>query len=595
MGFNRYSLVLLMLVGGTVAATAGCTQSSGRKGGNGSTVAPTTSTKPAPVATAVVTTSGTVTPPKGPGPRFTAAAWEDKDGDGRASKGDLIRITFDREIAMKAAKLDPAVELELAIPGDGLGKGATLEADAGNKVRAVITLGDQPTIHIAGVHTAAVNRKGSPSGMNLSTKGQSQIVDAKDQVVAKPATAPCDIDGNAKVGFRNASNMVAPRGAHEAVLLDDGRVLVVGGMNDGRKGVYSEEAEIYDPVANTWTLVSTLSGKAGRMYGSDGKTVVKRIRSTATKLKDGTVLICGGYGTERRGFFGLGSPVLEVLDDAHLFDPKSNTFSRVGELKHSRQAHSATLLNDGRVVVAGGYSTAFFTSFKTLAPFELYDPKTKKFSEEKTFPIFFFPAHTTVERRMDHAAIELPDGVLLAGGEHWVSKFFGNATRQLCKGSETFKTKGFQKSGNLNHPRRFPAGAHLGASFVLLAGGHDDKGFVTACETWDVTGKWTKGPTIPTTRTATSIAVVGDEAFLVGGFGMKTALTRGEVKKVDVYSGDTKKFVTGYDLGVARAGCTATTLQDGRILVAGGFTGVINNVLGLDGAATAATEIFVKP
>ncbi|MEZ0228488.1 MAG: kelch repeat-containing protein [Planctomycetota bacterium] len=594
MGFNRYSLVLLMLAGGTVAATAGCTNSSGSRGGNGSTVAPTTSSKPAPVATSVAPTT-TVTAPKGPGPRFAQAAWEDKDGDGRASKGDLIRITFDREIAFQAAKLDATVELELAVPGDDLGKGATVEADAGNKARAVVTLGDQPSIHIAGVHTASVNKKGSPSGVNLSTKGQSKIVDAKDQVVAKPATAPCDIDGNAKIGFRNASNMVAPRGAHEAVLLDDGRVLVVGGMNDGRKGVYSEEAEIYDPIANTWTLVSTLSGKAGRMYGSDGKTVVKRIRATATKLKDGTVLIAGGYGTERKGFFGLGSPVLEVLDDAHLFDPKTNTFSRVGELKNSRQAHSATLLSDGRVVIAGGYSTAFFTSFKTLAPFELYDPKTKKFSEEKTFPIFFFPAHTTVEKRMDHAAIELPDGVLLAGGEHWVSKFFGSATRELCKGSEVFKTKGFSKSGNLNHPRRFPSGAHLGSSNVLLAGGHDDKGFVTTCETWDVTGKWTKGPAVPTSRTASQIAVLGDEAFLVGGFGTKSNALRGEVKKVDVYSADTKKFGTGYELGVGRAGCTATVLADGRILVAGGFTGVINNVLGLDGTATPATEIFVKP
>jgi hypothetical protein len=196
---------------------------------------------------------------------------------------------------------------------------------------------------------------------------------------------------------------------------------------------------------------------------------------------------------------------------------------------------------------------------------------------------------------MDHAAIELPDGVLLAGGEHWVSKFFGNATRALCKGSETFKTKGFQKSGNLNHPRRFPAGAHLGSSNVLLAGGHDDRGFVTTCETWDATGKWTKGPAVPTTRTASSIAVVGDEAFLVGGFGQKSNTLRGEVKKVDVYSSDTKKFGTGYELAVGRAGCSATVLADGRILVAGGFTGVINNVLGLDGNSTAAAEIFVKP
>lgn len=588
---NRYMLILTLLLGG---AAIGCSHSGGSSnGGSASTIAPSTSRgTPSPVSTAAVGSPAVV---KGPGPLLSTAVWEDKDGDGRASKGDVVRLSFDREIAIVGSRLDPAKELELEVAGDDFGAGATIDADATNKVRAVVTLGAQPHLHIAGVHSLSQSKKGSPSGLNLAANASGQIVDAKELVPARRAATPLDLDGNATVGFKNGASMVQPRGAHEAVALDDGRVLVTGGMSDARKGVYCDEAELFDPVANTWTAVSSLSGKAGQMHGSDGKTIVHRIRGTATKLKDGTVLVTGGYGTERRGFFGLGSPVLEVLDDAQLFDPKTNTFTRVGPLVHARQAHSATLLPDGRVVIAGGYSTAFFTQFSTLAPFELYDPKTKKFTEEKAFPIFFFPPLTTVERRMDHAAVELADGVLLAGGEHWIGHLFGTPTQELCKGSELFKTKGFAKSGDLNHPRRFPAGTLLSTGSVLLAGGHDDKGLVSKCETWDETsGKWVDGPALPTPRTATRVAVVEDQAFLVGGFAQQKNASA-EVKRVEVYSATAKGFGTGYDLNVARAGCTATVLADGRILVAGGFTGVTNNVLGLDGQATAATEIFVNP
>jgi hypothetical protein len=587
--FQRYYLVLLLLTaGGATVASTGCSRGSGSAGGFASTAASTTSsshTTPGAVTTGVVTK----TPPQ-----ITAAVWETNATRGRAALGDKVRVTFDREISFKSPKLDATKEFSLAISGDSLGVGATVEADPTNLKGAIITLGDKANLKIGGAFVTTQTTPGSPSGINVSQLATGQIVCAKDSCPITPAKSPLDIDGNAKASFTDGPSMVTARGAHEAVALDDGRVLVVGGMRDGKKEDFAQDSEIFDPVTGNFTSVSSLSGTTkGRMM--NGSVIVERIRHTATKLKDGTVLITGGYGIDRKGFFGLGGLKKEVIADAHIFDPATNTFTRIGELNHARHSHSATLLLDGRVLISGGYSDSFWSRQKTLAPFELYDPKTKTFTEEKHW-LFF--TQGTIEKRMNHAAILTDAGVLLAGGEYWDGgflHFFGKNTLKIDKGSEVFdpKNNSFKKSGDLSRARRYAAAAVISTHEVLLAGGNDSTGPVEQLELWSpATGKWTNGDKLAHPRTNAKVAKDGERIFVIGGFAMAA---NGEVKQVEVFDGVAKKMTAGYDLKTGRNGCAVTELKDGRILVSGGFTGVTKDVIGLDGQPLASTEIFSAP
>lgn len=84
-----------------------------------------------------------------------------------------------------------------------------------------------------------------------------------------------------------------------------------------------------------------------------------RATHTATRLRDGSVLITGG-------FVGGG----DAIDSAEVFDPAAGEFSRLGAMSAKRSAHTATLLPDGKVLIAGGFNGSY------LDTAELYDPAT---------------------------------------------------------------------------------------------------------------------------------------------------------------------------------------------------------------------------
>lgn len=172
-------------------------------------------------------------------------------------------------------------------------------------------------------------------------------------------------------------------------LLADGRILVAGGSNNFGS---VDTAQIYDPATNTWSI-RTSSMNESRYY------------HTATLLKNGKVLVAGGNKVL--------NGVATASKTAEIYDPVTNVWSLVTPMAVIRTLPTATLLADGRVMLAGGTDTG---AANTADSVEIYDPRsgTWTFACKLTGP------------RYAHNATLLADGVriLISGGTKLNSPLF---------------------------------------------------------------------------------------------------------------------------------------------------------------------------
>lgn len=194
-----------------------------------------------------------------------------------------------------------------------------------------------------------------------------------------------------------AGLMNHPRIAHAATLLDPavvggplaGKVLITGGDSFSTAGT----AELYDPAsgtfANTGNMVSTRRQHTSVLISHCGCAA------------DGMVLVVGGYNNEST-----------VLSSAELYNPATHSFTATGSLNSPRFRHTATLLNDGTVLITGGASQMAAKPGNinpALNTAEIYDPKTGKFTLTKGAMSAY---------RAAQAASLLQDGtVLITGGQ----------------------------------------------------------------------------------------------------------------------------------------------------------------------------------
>ena len=256
-----------------------------------------------------------------------------------------------------------------------------------------------------------------------------------------------------------------------------------------------------------------------------------RYLDTATLLPDGRVLIAGGYS---------GST---ALDSAELYDPSTGTFSPTGSMTEARYDDTATLLSNGRVLVVGGYndSTGYGGPYgygSAVASAELYDPSTGTFS----------PTGSMTEVHREFTATLLPTGrVLIAGG--------GSA--ELYDPS----TGTFSPTGSMTDFRSGATATLLPTGRVLIAGGlnHSAELYDPKTGKFSPTGSMTAG----VDRADATATLLSDGRVLIAG---GPPFASGEL--YDLTSGT---FSPTGSMAISRGRQTSALLRNGFVLIAGGY------------------------
>jgi hypothetical protein len=258
-----------------------------------------------------------------------------------------------------------------------------------------------------------------------------------------------------------------------------------------------------------------------------------RIYHTATLLQDGRVLVTGGEGGSASG----------VLSKAELFDPKTGTFSSTGSMTAERVYHTATLLQDGRVLIAGGENASHgLDRYLTFA--ELFDPRTGTFS----------PTVSMTMARAGPAVTLLPDGrVLIAGGT-------GPGGQRASAELYDPRAGTFSPTGAMTRERGVAVATLLPDGRVLIVGGVDASAELYSPETDRTSARFRATGSMRDGEASNAVLLPDGRVFVLLN-------PNSEPELYDPGSG----HFTDSGLALHRWPCTATLLSDGRVLVAGGM------------------------
>ena len=282
--------------------------------------------------------------------------------------------------------------------------------------------------------------------------------------------------------WRSVTGMLQPRAYAMAVVLADGSVLVAGGSRNGQP---LDTAERYNPATDTWVA-------AGRLN-------LPRTQGTLTLLRDDRVLAVGG-GV-------VGGPDWNSTASAELFDPKRGVWSIAAPMSVARARHTATVLPDGVVLVAGGATTFHGETGSVTAKAELYDPKagTWRAAAPMSHP------------RYVHGAALLPDGkVLVAGG--WYATSNSDPSHETAEIYDPAANR-WAATGAMKSARAEYGLVSLPDGRILVAGGIDPAYKAQAgAELYDpATGLWQATGKLGVGTMGSAIQALRDGRVLIAG------------------------------------------------------------------------------
>ncbi|MDF0673695.1 MAG: kelch repeat-containing protein [Nitrospira sp.] len=294
---------------------------------------------------------------------------------------------------------------------------------------------------------------------------------------------------------------------------------------------------------------------------------IPRAGHAAARLANGQVLITGGFSSSV--FPGA------AINTAELYNPTTNTFTAItGRMQSTRGNHTATLLPDGKVLIAGGQITDNDGDGNDSA--ELYDPATQTFTAI---------SNRMIVPRGSHVAVLLPNGqVLLAGGfnggfndlpvAHNSAELYDPATQTFMAISATMTSNRSDK----------PAADLIPNGKVLIAGGENPSGTLNTAELYDPASQTFTA--ISATMTSvrgghTATLLSNGKVLVTGGADILTARpqpTGHTLSSVETFDPTTQTFTAATpSMGTARAYHQATALADGTVLLTGGINFVSSN------------------
>lgn len=332
------------------------------------------------------------------------------------------------------------------------------------------------------------------------------------------------------------SRMSEGRGAHSAILLADGRVLLAGGFRD--YVVYALGGDIFDPATDSF-------------HAAGGQLAVPRAYHPCVAFPTGALLV-GGSGQNG------------ALDTTEEFNAQSSVLVPGPRMLEERDYVAAVTLKDGRVLVTGGLRylpQGAGAVYSDTA--EIYDPATGAFR---------FTANAPLRRRAGHTLTLLPDGhVLIVGG------LSGGASTPVSAeifdpATETFR----QTFAPPSTHRQLHTATLLSGSRVLLVDGGSG-----LLEMYDesLDGFYAAGGASSVSRTGATASLLPDGRVLIAGGlrdpgGASIALDSFDIW-VPSGGNDGSVLRASAVLPEPRYGHTATTMRDQRVLFAGGF-GTLN-------------------
>lgn len=273
---------------------------------------------------------------------------------------------------------------------------------------------------------------------------------------------------------------------------------------------------------------------------------------TATLLSNNQVLIAGGLGVENA------QNQFSAMQTCFLFDPTSDTFTATGNLPHAVGWHQASVLSNGTVMVAGGVDANIVT-VKNSATF---DPASGQWTARGNSGAHSLGVMLTAGQKT----------ILVGGGELALNQqnqpaLAGFATPPV----ELFDVQGgtWGQGPNNVGERIYYAGATNSIGKALFAGGYNQQGSVDTTEVYDgAQNTFTPGPTLAVARDSAEIAEIGNSGDMLvisgmDGSGAPTPVCEVILMNSNVNAGQAS-------MATARIDHKAVTLKDGRILVIGG-------------------------
>jgi hypothetical protein len=370
-----------------------------------------------------------------------------------------------------------------------------------------------------------------------------------------------------------------PRADFVAVPLQDGRVLVTGGVNAGITSDDYLYAQSHDSYSSTYIY----NGGFSSIWSKGGLLGTARTAPAAAALPDGRVLVAGGYyisaadrwwfEVRTDGGFALaadrrvsgresaviqieladvdpGPPPATALATAELYDPATDTWSATSPLRFARFGAAAVALADGRVLVVGSSPTNDVWDHRWVdlddraqLTAEIYDPGSGRFSLTGELPGVDW---TAVAGAHTYAGvIRIGSLVALAGG----GALLVGRTEQ-SEGAFAIRSLRFDAA----------SGAWTEIDRVLYASPPQTTGMVTEVE---------PGHSRMDMLAASS---VGGQVLLAGGAILTTADSYETTAEAVLFDPETGQWTAAPPMPEPRAGGAAVTLGDGAVLLVGGYT-----------------------